>query len=137
MLFKNVGMRSKKNNRNKRCAVRLTAGEQDLLQKNFAGTTHRNFSEYARAILLGKPMIAAVRNQSLQDIFVELVALRQGLNDVAIHFDQAVQKLHTMASIPQFQTWLLNYEMDRRKLLKNIEEINVFINSTAEKWLHS
>ncbi|WP_152541994.1 plasmid mobilization relaxosome protein MobC [Pedobacter sp. V48] len=130
-------MRRKKNNRNKCCMVRLTEGEQDLLQKNLAGTTHRNFSEYARAILLGKPIIAAVRNQSLQDIFAELVALRQGLNDVATQFNQAVQKLHTMASIPLFQDWLLKYEMDRRKLLKDIQEINVFINSTAEKWLRS
>jgi len=137
MLFKGTGMKSKKNNRSKRYAVRLTAGEQDLLQKNFASTTHRNFSEYTRAILLGKPMIAAVRNQSLQDIFVELVALRQQLNEVMIHLNQALELLQAEPSLSRFHNWLLNYEMDRRKLLKNIEEINVFISSTAEKWLHS
>jgi len=130
-------MKKEKKNRDKRYAVRLTAAEQDLLLKNFSGTTYTNFSEYTRSILLGKPMIAAVRNQSLQDIFAELVALRQGLDEVAIHFNQAVQKLHTLASIPLLQDWLFTYEMDRRKLLKDIQQIKVFINSTAEKWLRS
>ncbi|WP_448103572.1 plasmid mobilization protein [Pedobacter panaciterrae] len=130
-------MKSKKNNRDKCYAVRLTAGEQELLLKNFSGTTQTKFSDYARAILLGKPMIAAVRNQSLQDIFVELVTLRQQLNEVMIHLNQALELLQAEPSLSRFHNWLLNYEMDRRKLLKNIQEINVFINSTAEKWLHS
>ena len=130
-------MKNKKNIRNKCYAVRLTAGEQERLLENFAGTTQTSFSEYARAILLGKPMIAASRNQSLQDIFVELVTLRQGLNDVLIHLNQAIEKLQALPNLSLFHTWLLNYEMDRRKLLKKVEEINGFINSTAEKWLHS
>ncbi|NRF41131.1 plasmid mobilization protein [Pedobacter foliorum] len=130
-------MKKEKINRDKCYAVRLTAAEQDLLLKNFSSTTHTRFSEYARSILLGKPMIAAVRNQSLQDIFAELVALRQDLNEATIHFSHVVQKLHALADRPLLQDWLLNYEMDRRKMLKSIEQIKVFINLTAEKWLHS
>lgn len=82
-------------------------------------------------------MIAAVRNQSLQDIMAELSALRKDLNGVANNFNQAVHKLHTLDHVSQFKGWLLTYDMERRKLLKDIEQIKVYINRTAEKWLQS
>ena len=130
-------MKDKKINRDKWLHLRLTEAEQKRLFKNHARTTQPKFSDYARAILLGKPMIAAVRNQSLQDIMAELTALRKDLNGVANNFNQAVHRLHTLDHIPQFKSWLLTYDMDKRKLLADIDHLKVFINKTAEKWLQS
>lgn len=130
-------MEDKKINRDKWLHLRLTEAEQKRLLKNYARTTQPKLSDYARAILLGKPMIAAVRNQSLQDIMAELTALRKDLNGVANNFNQAVHKLHTLDHIPQFKTWLLTYDLDKRRLLDDIDQLKVFINKTAEKWLQS
>jgi len=130
-------MKEEKINREKWLHLRLTEEEQRLILKRYAGTTHTSLSEYSRAMLMGKPMIAAVRDQSLQDILAELSAMRKDLNGVANNFNQAVHKLHTLDHIPQIQSWLLSYDLDKRKLLKDIESIRDYINKTAEKWLQS
>lgn len=130
-------MKKVKNNRQKWLHLRLTEAEHTKLLKHFYGTTQANLSDYARAILLGKPMIAAIRNQSLQDIMAELSLLRKDLNGVANNFNQAVHKLHTLDHIPEFKGWLLTYDMERRKLLRDIDQIRIYINETAEKWLQS
>lgn len=124
-------------NREKWLHLRLSDAEQKEILKNYASTTHQNLSEYARAILLGKPMVKAVRNQSLQDILAELINLRKDLDGVANNFNQAVHKLHTLDHIPQVQGWALTYDLERRKLLKDISIIREFVSLTAEKWLQS
>ena len=129
--------KEEKVNRDKWLHVRLTEAEQTALKKAFKGTTQTKLSDYARAILLGKPMIAAVRNQSLQEILAELSALRKDLNGVANNFNQAVHKLHMLDHLPQFKSWLLAYDLDKRKLLKDIAQMKDYINQTAEKWLRS
>lgn len=130
-------MKKEKINRDKWLHVRLNETEQKLILKHYSGTTHGNISDFARAILMGKPIIAAVRNQSLQDILAELTALRKDLNGVGNNFNQAVHKLHTFDHIPQIRSWLLAYDLDKRKLLKDIEVIRDFLNKTADKWLQS
>jgi hypothetical protein len=130
-------MEKEKINREKWLHLRLTGKEQSKILKNYAGTTHDTVSDYARAILLGKPMIAAVRNQSLQEILAELSALRKDLHGVANNFNQAVHKLHTLDHIPQIQSWVLSYELDKKKLLKEVQQIREYIDQTVEKWLQS
>lgn len=117
--------------------IRLFEEEKKAIEMAFKKTTHAKMSDYARGILLGKPMIAAIRNQSLQEILAVLVKLRNDLNGVANNYNQTVHKLHTIDHIPEFKTWVLNYEKDRVQLLKDIEAIKNIINQTAEKWLQS
>src|SRR5690606_36474485 len=94
-------------------------------------------SGYARDILLGKPMIAAYRNQSLQDIMAELSLLRKDLNGIANNFNQAVRKLHVSDTSNDIRAWVQNHEGVGAELLKYIRELHGFINKTAEKWLRS
>jgi hypothetical protein len=130
-------MKKEKKNRDQWLHIRLFDEEKNAIIKAFEKTTNAKLSDYVRAILLGKPMIAAVRNQSLQDILAVLVKLRNDLNGVANNYNQAVHKLHTIDHIPEYQIWILKYENDRVQLLKDIESIKEIINQTAEKWLQS
>jgi len=130
-------MRKDKENRTKWLHVRLTEQEFEVLKRRFSKTTQRKLSGYARDILLGKPMIAAYRNQSLQDIMAELSLLRKDLNGIANNFNQAVRKLHVSDTSNDIRAWVQNHESVGAELLKYIRELHGFINKTAEKWLRS
>jgi hypothetical protein len=130
-------MKEQKNNRTKLVQARLTAAEEVLLQQHFKSTTERKLSTYVRSIMLGKPMIKAVRNESLQDVIKELYELRKELNGIANNFNQAIHKLHTLSAYPDINAWILSFEINRKAVQRNIEEIKSYINKTSDKWLQS
>ncbi|MET4545666.1 hypothetical protein ABIE26_002984 [Pedobacter africanus] len=124
-----------KENKNKWVHVRLSEAERRQLQENFSRTTERKISTYARNILLGKPMIKGVRNLTGEAYFRSFSQLLKDLNGAANNFNQAVHKLHTLRQLDQYKPWLVAYEADKRKLMKDIEELKDFINKTAAQWL--
>lgn len=130
-------MKEQKKNRTKWVNVRLTDAEEALLQKHFKSTTERKLSAYLRSIMLAKPMIKAVRNESLNDIIKELYELRKDLNGIANNFNQAIHKLHTLSSHSDIKAWLLSFEINRKTMQKSIEEMKLYINKTSDKWLQS
>jgi len=128
-------MKEENNSRKKWLHLRLTVEEETALRKSFSGTTELYMSDYARKILLGKPMIAAVRNQSLQDILAELLRLRKDLNGAANNFNQVVKKLHSMPANQDLKSWLLTFKLQEKALQKSVEEMRAYISKTADLWL--
>lgn len=128
-------MKEENNNRDKWLHVRLTVEEHTAINKGFKSTTETKLSDYVRKVILGKPMIASVRNQSLQDILAELQQLRKDLNGTANNFNQAVKKLHTLKDLSAIDQWLIGFRLDERRLLSSIETMKDYINKTAQKWL--
>ncbi len=126
-----------KNNRTKWVHVRLTEAEHLLIQKQFKSTTERQFSNYIRNIILKKPVYAGVVNQSLKDIMAELFELRKDFNGIANNLNQVVHKLHTLDRHQEIKAWLLLFEIDKKSLQKCMEDMRVYINKTADKWLQS
>jgi len=129
-------MEDKKNNRSKWLHLRLTEEESAVLQERFKASAYRKLSQYARLMVLSKPVIAGYKDQSLDEIIAVLSALRKDLNGVANNFNQAVHKLHTLNHIPEFKAWIKSHERDRERVLKDIETIRVYIAKTADRWLH-
>ena len=86
-------------------------------------------------MLLGKPLIATYRNQSLDDFMSEMIRLRSELNSIGNNFNQAVKKLHTLQHIPEFRNWILTYELEKQTLQNKVEEIKNRINKIADQWL--
>ncbi|SIN77210.1 hypothetical protein SAMN04488055_1254 [Chitinophaga niabensis] len=127
--------RMKKENKNKWLHLRLSETEYNQLQTAFKKTTERKISVYSRKILLGKAMIKGTRNLSVESLITEFSKLQKDLNGIGNNFNQAVHKLHTLQHPEQFQKWLTIYELDRRKLLKDIETMKDFMNQTASTWL--
>lgn len=70
-------MSEQNNNRTKWLHVRLKPGEYNTLHKNFSKTTCRKLSDYARKILLNKPLTTTCRNQSTDDLIAEMALLRR------------------------------------------------------------
>ena len=115
--------------------MRLKPEEYARLHRQFKKTTCRKLSDYARKILLGKPLIATYRNQSLDDFMTEMIQLRSELNSAGNNFNQAVKKLHTLQQIAEFRIWMITYEFEKQNLLNKVEEIKNRINKIADQWL--
>lgn len=129
-----TGMEEEKNHRTKWVNVRLTEGEFAEISKQFAQTTERKISDFARRKLLGKPVRILTRDASLDGLIEQLAKLRTELSRLAANYNQAVKKLNSLTRIKDFEQWLLTYELDRRKLLAQVDKITSSITQIAQKW---
>ncbi|WP_407430563.1 plasmid mobilization protein [Arcticibacter sp.] len=128
-------MPNDKINREKWLHLRLTEDELSSIRLAFSKTTQRKMSDYARKILLGKPIVATYRNSSLDELMNELISLKKDLNGIANNFNQAVHKLHTLDHLTQFDEWLCRHEELRKLLFSKIEEIRLVMLKLGEEWL--
>ena len=127
-------MQGTKNNRTKLITLRLTPGEYQELNRRFKTTTCRKLSDYLRKILLAGKVTVFTRNQSIDDFMVEMINLRRELNAIGNNLNQAVHKLHILEKIPEFRSWILLNESDKKILINKVDEIKNRINQFAEKW---
>ena len=114
--------------------VRMNAAEKKLLQKLQKQSIERNISNYARKVLLQKPVIITHHNQSADDFLKDMLALKKELNAIGNNFNQAVKKLHTLDKIPQFRDWLASFDGTRKTLLSCAETINERMAQLYEQW---
>jgi hypothetical protein len=128
-------MGKEKSNKTRVVGIRLSPQEFTMVERKFKGSTCRKLSEYIRKVILEKPVVVYYRSASLDDYIKELIRLRNELNDIGNNFNQAVKKLHTLDQISEFKTWIITYELDKRRVLAQIDEIKKQINKTADQWL--
>jgi hypothetical protein len=128
-------MSETKNNRNEWLHIRLTEGELEKLNKGFEKSTSRKLSEYARRILLEKPITYYQRNQSIDDFVTEMILLRNELSAIGNNFNQAVKKLHTLDYVPEIKIWAMHNDSIKEKFMQKTEEIKLHINKFSDQWL--
>ncbi|MBS7253334.1 plasmid mobilization protein [Flavobacterium branchiicola] len=122
-------------NRTRIVGLRFTPAEYARIERKWKATTCRKLSEYIRKYLFDKPITTNYRNQSLDEFMFEIIRLRAELKVLGNNFNQAVKKLHTLQQIPEFKTWIINHELERRILFNKVEEINKYIEKISRKWL--
>lgn len=115
--------------------IRLDEAEYTLLHKQHKKSTEKYISQYARKILLGEPIIARVRNESLQDIVTVLNKLQKDLNGIGNNYNQMLHKLHVLDRLPEYKAWIMAQELDGERMKNSIQEIRDIVKQTAEKWL--
>jgi len=128
-------MKEKNTNRTKWIHLRLTPDEMKLLKDRFNKSLCPKLSDYARKNLLGKPVVLKYRNQSVDDLVLEISKLRTELNSIGNNYNQAVKKLHTLHQISEFQNWILSSQEDKNKLFESIETTKISMHKFIEKWL--
>ena len=128
-------MTDQKTNRTKWLHLRLTENEFEKINSQFSKTTCRNLCEFARKILFAKPVTILHRNQSLDDFMAEMIQLRTELNAIGHNFNQAVKKLHTLQTVPEFRIWIRMNESLQQSFLQKTEEIKNKINQISDQWL--
>ncbi|MGI8584599.1 MAG: plasmid mobilization protein [Chitinophagaceae bacterium] len=127
-------MQETKHNRTKLLTLSLTPTEYEQLKSRFKTTKCRKLSDYLRKVLLTGKVTVFTRNQSLDDFMAEMIDLRKELNAIGNNFNQAVHKLHILEKIPEFRSWILINDSDKKILMNKVDEIKNRINQFAEKW---
>jgi hypothetical protein len=110
-------MKQERQRRTYLLGVWLTPWERDQILTRWHQSTCRGLGEYARKILFGKRVTVRQRNQSLDDLMVELILLRGELNFIIHNCDQ------------RDAAW--------EGLNQKINEIKTAINRIDDKWLQS
>jgi hypothetical protein len=125
----------KKEVRKKWLHIRLNETEYSVINSQWQKTTTRELSDYARRVLLKKPVTVNHRNQSADEILAEMIRLKAELHAIGNNYNQAVHKLHTLDTNPQIKIWLLANEAVKNSFLKKTEEIKIRMNQIYEQWL--
>lgn len=112
----------------------MTEEEYKALEALSHQSTCSNLSEYARKVLLGKPIVLRYRNQSLDDFMAGMLQLKRELNAISSNFNHLVRRLNTLRHLPDLKQWILLNEQDKTHLIKQIETISITIEKAYELW---
>jgi hypothetical protein len=116
-------------------SFRVKPEEYDKIHKLFRATTHRKLSEYARKVLLNKPVVMKYRNASIDEFLTAMVPFKNELNAIGKNLNQAVKKLHSIGHSDEGKIWLyLNSKMIE-EIHEKMQEIKSKINQSYERWL--
>ena len=97
-------------------------------------TTEKDVSSYLRKVALQKPIVIAYRNKSADEFLKEMLKLKKELNAIGNNFNQAVHKLHLLDKIPEFRSWLTQYNGMQMLLIAKVEEIRLRMSQIYELW---
>src|SRR5882762_9242066 len=87
----------------RRLNIRLSDQEWDKVHQLSANTTCRSISEYARKILLDKPVRVFYRNQSFDNFEEQMIRLIPQLETTNDNLDKLVEKLDPLKNIPELR----------------------------------
>ena len=127
---------SEENINKKRCWIsfRVKPEEYEKIHKLFRATTHRKLSEYARKVLLDKPVTIKYRNASIDEFLTDMIPVKNELNSTGKNFNQAVKKLHTIDQSDEVKIWLLLNEKLIENIHLKIQEIKSKIIQQKDRW---
>lgn len=114
--------------------IRMSEAEKNAFKKLQQESLERNMSNYARKVLLRKPVTIVYHNKSADEFLQEMLSLKKELNAIGHNFNQAVKKLHTLDRIPDFRQWVTIYEQSRKTLLAQVDTIQDKVAQLYEKW---
>jgi len=128
-------MKETKKVRNKWLNIRVNEKEYNSILDLYKKTTSQSISEFARNMLLKKPIIIKYRNQSADQFLSEMIKLKNELNAIGNNYNQAVHRLHILERIPEIKTWLLIHDTLYQSFIKKVEEIKIKMNQIFQLWL--
>ncbi len=116
-------------------SFRVKPAEYQKIHGLFSKSTHRKLSEYARNVLLQKPVTIKVRNESADQFLHEMIGLKKELNAIGNNYNQAVKKLHTLNNITEVKWWLNTHDPLHQNFLQLTERIFQKLNEIHQQWL--
>ena len=115
-------------------SFRVKPAEYQKIHGLFSKSTHRKLSEYARNVLLQKPVTFKVRNESADQFLHEMLQLKKELNAIGNNYNQAVKKLHTLNQFSEVKWWLNQHETIHQNFLQLTERIFQKLNEIHRQW---
>ncbi len=115
-------------------SFRVKPAEYEKIHAHFSKSAYRKLSEYARNVLLQKPVIIRTRNESADQFLREMLLLKKELNSIGNNYNQAVKKLHTLNHIEEVKLWLNRHELLHGNFLHLTETIFENLNEIHRQW---
>jgi hypothetical protein len=115
-------------------SFRLKPEEYSQIDRRWKETTCRNLSEYARKVLLSKPVVIRYRNQSADQFLSEMILLKKELNAIGNNFNQSVKRLHAMDKVTEIRSWAILNESTKRSFMNKIVEIENRLEQIYQLW---
>lgn len=109
----------------RRITIRLKPEEFTQVETAQKASVYRKLSEYARKVLLNKPVTVNYRNQSIDELFSILNMIKNELSAIGNNFNQSVHRLHMMDTVPEVKTWAILNEASKKILMQKVEEIRI------------
>ena len=113
----------------------MDQGEYSEVEKFSSASTCSSLSDYARRLLLKKPVNIKYRNVSIDDFLSDMLDLKRELNAIGNNFNQSVHKLHMLRHQQDILSWAIKNEKDKEEIFKKIEEIMSRLNEVYGLWL--
>jgi hypothetical protein len=128
-------MKNENEIRSRKLTLCLNAKEYQLMLDSFQRTTCRNLGEYIRKMVLSKPIRVNVRNESLDELMIELIKLRSDLNRITENVDAPLR----WPLIADLKSGIGPDHKDEpiQRLLLLAGQINKHITGLAKTWLQS
>lgn len=127
--------KGKRNVRNKIITLRMNEQELLMLVKNRQKTTERTNSNYLRKLALHQPVTIKTRNTSIDELCAEIIKMRRDIHYIGHNFNQAVHKLHTLEKIPEFRSWVQQYDQTRVQIKTMAEQTFMELIKRTQSWL--
>jgi MobC-like protein len=115
-------------------SFRVKPNEYEMIEQYSKSTTCRSLSEYARKILLSKPVVVKYRNESADQFLAEMLLFKNELSAIGNNFNQAVKRLHSLDGLPQMRSWLMIYDSTHRSFMNKVDEISEHLVQIFELW---
>ena len=123
----------RENGRSRRLNIRLNQQEWDKVHNWAAKTTCRSISEYARKLLLNKPVNVFFRNQSFDDLQEQLIRLLPELETFGEAFNRALGTLAPLENNPELSNGIARLIYYGQGFEKIAEEIRTHIEKLANQ----
>lgn len=115
-------------------SFRVKPKEYETIHDYFLATTCRKLSEYARNVLLKKPVYVKYRNQSADDFLSDMILLKKELNAIGNNYNQSVKKLHTLDRDPEIKNWIAENKNAHEYFLQKTEQIFERMDQIYREW---
>jgi len=123
-----------RDNRTKWVHLRLTPGEYRQLQSRFGKTTCRKMSDYLRAVIFERPVVATYRNTSIDHALAAMSVLNSELNAIGNNINQMAKKMHTIR-MPEITHWSLQFDNHSQSFFTKIGEVKQLLEKLSARWL--
>lgn len=127
-------MKEQKTNRSQWLHIRLSAEEKNALAQKAKATTCRTLSDYARQVLLKKPVVTRVRDETKEELLHQVTLLRKELKAIGNNFNQLIKKMQLLSRADQMQAWYTTYQLERKQFMTQLENIESELKKLALKW---
>jgi hypothetical protein len=121
-------------NRTRWFTVRMTDEEYDAVDRFRAESTCTTLSEYARRVLLRRPVVVRKRNQSLDDFMADMLPFMKDLEGIYQTFCESNERLAKLGKTSDIQQWILVNEQDKTQLFRQLETIKNHIIKANTQW---